>query len=87
MKLEIEVKEEEIKSAIERQVRASIANQSQGYSADNYIKEQVKIEWKNAVDNLIKEILTDLPSMREMVRSSIEAKLRGQLNAAMKATK
>jgi len=41
MKLEIEVKEEEIKSAIERQVRTSIANQTQGWQVNDYIKGQV----------------------------------------------
>lgn len=87
MKLEIEVKEDEIKSAIERQVRSSIANQTQGWQVTDYIRDQVKIEWKIAADNMVKEILSDLPAMREMIRTAIEAKLRGQLNAAMKAAK
>jgi len=87
MKIEVEVKPEEIKAAIERQVRKLIADQTHGLNVSEYVKEQVKIEWKIAVENMVKEILSDLPAMRERVISSIEAKLRAQLNVVMKATK
>lgn len=55
MKLEIEITEDEIRGAIERKVRTAVADQSNVYNTDFYIKEQVKAHWKKAVDNLIVE--------------------------------
>ena len=45
MKLEIEITEEELRSAIERKVRTAVADQTNSYGTDAYIKEQVKAHW------------------------------------------
>lgn len=53
MKLEIEITEDELRSAIERKVRVAVADQTNSYATDAYIKEQVKARWahwKAAVD-------------------------------------
>ena len=42
VKVEIEITEEEIKSAIERKVRTAIADQTSNYGVEQYIKESVK---------------------------------------------
>jgi len=85
MKLEIEITEEEIKSAIERKVRTAVADQANSYRTDDYIKEQVKAHWKAAVDSLISEALRDSEKLREKVRAEVERKLRLQVAAAIKA--
>ena len=59
MRLEIEITEDEIRSAIERKVRTVIADQTNAYSTDAYIKDQVKARWKAAVDVLVAEALND----------------------------
>ena len=41
MKLEIEITEEELRSAIERKVRTAVADQTNSYGTDAYIKEQL----------------------------------------------
>lgn len=46
MKLEIEITEEEIKSAIERKVRTAIADQTSNYGVEQDIKESVKSKWR-----------------------------------------
>ena len=84
MKLEIEITEEELRSAIERKVRTAVADQTNHYGTDAYIKEQVKAHWKNAVDALVLDVLKDSKTLREKIASEMEKKLRAQLAAAMK---
>lgn len=84
MKLEIEITEEELKSAIERKVRTAVADQSNSWGADNYIKDQVKARWKEAVDSLIDEAMKDSIVLREKIAAEFERKLRLQLAAALK---
>ena len=84
MKLEIEITEEELKSAIERKVRTAVADQTNSYGTDNYIKEQVKAHWKAAVDALIIDALKNSRKLREKIASELEKKLRAQLAAAIK---
>jgi predicted SnoaL-like aldol condensation-catalyzing enzyme len=81
MKLEIEITEDEIKSAVSRRVRTAIADQANQWSVDTYIKDQVAKQWKATVENLVAEYLNDSPAMREKIVKSIEA---AQLSAAMK---
>ena len=84
MKLEIEITESEIRSAIERKVRTAIADQTNSYHTDQYIKDQVKVYWKSAVDSLIQEALGESKALREKIASELEKKLRSQLAAAIK---
>ena len=55
MLLNIEITEAEIQKAIERKVRVAIADQTNSWGTDNYIKEEVKKHWQSAVDGLVKE--------------------------------
>ena len=84
MKLEIEITEEEIKSAVERKVRTAIADQTNQWNTDKFIKERVKAHWCSAIDALVLEVLNDSKPLREKVAAEFEKKLRAQLSAAMK---
>ena len=87
MKLEIEITEAELKSAVERKVRTAVADQTNQWGVDSYIKEQVKKHWQATVEILVLEMLNDSPRMKEKIQASIEAKLRGQITALMKEKK
>ena len=87
MKLEIEISEDEIKSAIERKVRVAIADQTNQWSVDIYIKEMVKQHWKAAAEQMVIDGVADAPRLQEKVRETIEAKLKGRINALMKVAK
>ena len=84
MKLEIEITEEELRSAIERKVRTAVADQTNHYGTDVYIKDQVKAHWKNAVDVMVADVLKDSKTLREKIAAELEKKLRAQLAAALK---
>ena len=84
VKLEIEITEDEIRSAIERKVRTAIADQTNNYATDTYIRDQVKANWRTAVDNLIVEEMYNSQALREKIAVEIEKKLRLQLAAAIK---
>lgn len=84
MKLEIEITEDEIRSAVERKVRTAIADQTNQWNVNSYIKERVKEHWKLAVDALVSEALNDSKTLREKIAAELEKKLRAQLAAALK---
>ena len=87
MKLEIEITEEEIKSAVERKVRTAIADQTNQWGTDRYIKEAVSAKWKDVVDQIVLDCLQNSEQMKAKILTQIEAKLRGQLNTVMRAKK
>ena len=86
MKIEIEITEDEIKSAIERKVRTAIADQSNQWSTDSYIKERVKTNWQSAVDTMVNDMLANNEVLRQKICAEIERKLRAQIASAMKAS-
>lgn len=86
MKLEIEITEAEIKSAIERKVRTAIADQTNQWSTDNYIKERVKSHWQNSVDTMVKDLLENSETLRQKIGAEVERKMRLKVAAVMKAT-
>lgn len=85
MLLNIEITEAEIQAAIERKVRVAIADQTNSWGTDNYIKEQVKKHWQSAVDSLVKEALENSDKLRASIATEIERKLKAQVSAAIKA--
>ncbi len=85
MKLEIEITEDEIRSAVERKIRVAVADQSNQWGADDYIKKTVKAQWQTAVDAMILDALNNSQALREKIAAELERKLRAQLTAAMKA--
>ena len=85
MLLNIEITEAEIQTAIERKVRVAIADQTNSWRTDNYIKEQVKKHWQSAVDGLVKEALENSDKLRASIAAEVERKLKAQVSAAIKA--
>lgn len=84
MKIEIEITEEEIKNAIERKVRDAIADQTNAWVFDNYVKEEVKKAIPAAVSNLISERLADHDGIKNKVIEKIEKAMAAKIQAALK---
>ena len=85
MKLEIEITEEEIKSAIERRVRVAVADQSNAWHAENHVKDRVKHHWDAAVESLVAQVIGDSKALREMVDRAVEARVRARVQSALKS--
>ena len=83
MKVEIEITEEEIKSAIERKVRTAIADQTSNYGVEQYIKESVRSKWKEVVDRMVEEYLSDSEKLKAKVISEVDKKLKAKIQAVM----
>lgn len=84
MKIELEITEDEIRSALERKVRVAIADQTNQWSVDDFIKQRVKIYWQETADKLIKESLANSKTLKEKIEGAIERKLKAQINALMR---
>ena len=88
MKLEIEIKPEEIKDAIERKARLAIAEYTnQIWLNDPVIKGKIKQYWTDTVDQIIQEQVANSDYIRQEVIKRIEAKIQGQVTALMKVKK
>jgi hypothetical protein len=85
LKLEIEITEDEIRSAIERKIRVAVADETNSYGAGATIKAAVKKQWAEVMDRLVKEALNDTPALRAQIEAAISAKLRGQITSLMKS--
>ena len=85
MNLEIEITEADIRSAVERKIRTAIADRSNNWDADTYIKERVNELWYAAVDAMILETLNNSQALRDKIMAELERKIRAKLVAAIKA--
>lgn len=85
MNLEIEITEADIRSAVERRIRTVIADQSNHWGADTYIKKRVNELWYAAVDAIILEALNNSQALRDKIAAELERKIRAKLAAAIKA--
>lgn len=86
MKLEIEITEDEIRSEVERKIRAAISTQSNYWNADKYIKDQVQSRWDATVSAIIQDVLNNSQVIREKVEAEVERKIRAQLASLMKSS-
>jgi len=86
MKLEIEITEEEMKSAIEHKVRVAIADQANQWSTDDYIKKRLKETWNSAIDELIAEVMKDNATLQQKITAEFERKLKAKLTALLRNT-
>jgi hypothetical protein len=84
-KLDIEITEEELRDALARKVRAAVADQTNQWGTEKYIKGAVKRMWTDVVDTMVKEALENSETIKEKIAAEIEGKLKRQISAAMKA--
>lgn len=84
MKLEIEITEEELRSAFEQKVRSVVAEQVNAYNTDSYIREVVKTKWKGEIEDIVAEMLYNSQPLREKIANELQRKLRLQLAAVLK---
>lgn len=84
MKIEVEVTEAEMKDAISRHLRTAVADRVNNWGAAQKIKDIVAAEYDNTVQTVVKEMLNDIPKIKQQVHDAMVAKIKGQLNAAMK---
>lgn len=85
MKLEIEVTEDVLQSALEKQVRDAVIAKVNEWGAERRIKECIDAMWSDAVASLVTEALSDSARLKTLLAAELEKKLRSQLAAAIKA--
>lgn len=83
MKIEIEITEEEIKSALERKVRTAIAGITESYRGESAIKDEVKKAWDFHMQKIVADVMKDETAIRQRVVDALEAKIKGQLQRVM----
>jgi hypothetical protein len=84
MKVEVDISEDEIKSAIERKLRVAIAQHADNYHTETHIRDTVKKYWNESVDKIVQEEIENLPAIRAKVVAALENKIKNQLTKVMK---
>ena len=84
MKIEIEISEDEIRDAIARKVRVAIADQTNQWSVDEFIRNTIKKYWQEVADKMVQECLADSTAMRSKIIAAIESKLNSQVTKLMR---
>lgn len=72
---------------MEKNVRDAVNFKAHSFEADDYIKKQVREQWKQTVDAMILDALNNSEALRERIASELERKIRAQLAAAMKSVR
>lgn len=84
MKIELEISEEEIRDALARKVRVAIADQTNQWSVDDYIKDVIRDKWKAVASEMVEEELRNSNQLKAKIIAAIEAKIKSQVSALMK---
>lgn len=84
MKLEIEITEDEIKSAIERKVRVAIAGQTTQWGIQQHIEAEVKKAIPGVITALIADCLSDHEGLRNKIIDKIERAMTAKVQAALR---
>lgn len=87
MKLEIEITEQEIKSAIERKIRVAVAEYSNSYESERLVRDIIKTSWRDSVDRIILDEIANSDKMRDTIRAELEKKIKAQLQAVINKAK
>ena len=85
MKLEIEITEAEIKSALERKVRVAIAEQATPWASEQKIRDTVKAHWNQAMESLVADLIGNHSALKALVEKAVEARVKDRVAKALKS--
>jgi len=85
IKIVVDISESEIRTAIETSIRAAVEARLKDWKTEKYIAFRVEQEWNSNIDAHINEALLDFPALKEKIAQEVEAKLKRQISAVMKA--
>ncbi len=83
MKIEIEISEDAITTALNEQVSTAIQRATAAYMLGERIRGAVREVISNRLDDLIRAQIADTPAIEEAVRKQIEKSLKSRLNKLM----
>ena len=84
MKVEIEITEEDVLVGIKENICKAIIEKNKAYPSNIYVQDRVDILWKQAIDNMIHELLDNSDTIREKISTMIELKLKRQIEKAVR---
>lgn len=84
MKLEIDIREEEIKELLKQRVLELASTSLRSSDISWRINEMIKSSWHAEIDATVKQMLSDRPGIEDEIRAAMRRKLTAQLNKLMK---
>ena len=86
MKIEIEVTEEEIRSALELPIRRQVSSTLSHWSVEEDIKRMINDRWPEVEKAMIEEQLTDSEKLKQQICDEILRKLKLQVDRVMRSS-
>ena len=87
MKIEVEIPVAELQAAVQKQVAEAVRVQANDWGSCEYVKAQIRIQWRAAVDAAVSEALADSPAIKAVIRDELTKKLQAQITKLMKEEK
>ena len=87
MKIEVEIPVAELQAAVQKQVAEAVRVQVRDWDSHEYVKAQIRIQWRAAVDAAVSEALADSPAIKAVIRDELTKKLQAQITKLMKEEK
>ena len=86
MKIEIEVTEEEIRSALELPIRRQVSSTLSHWSVEEDIKRMINDRWPEMAKAMIEEQLADSEKLEQQICDQILRKLKLQVARVMRSS-
>jgi uncharacterized membrane protein YheB (UPF0754 family) len=83
MKFELELSEEDIRSALQAKVQSALRSKLSEWTLDGYVKDRINNFWREELDKLVVDAMHDYEPLKQKIAAAMEKKLRGQLHRAM----
>lgn len=84
MKLEIEISEQMICDAIQKEANEIVSNKIRRWDFPDDVKNCINHLWDANVERVVREVLDDTDTLKAKVAAVLERKIQGQLTALMK---
>lgn len=84
MKLEIEINEQTICNAIQKETINIVASKLQQWDFPDDVRRCVNHLWDANLERVVREVLADTDVLKAKVAALLERKIQGQLTALMK---
>ena len=84
MKLEIEISEQMICDAIQKEANEIVSNKIRRWDFPDDVKNCINHLWDANAERVVREVMEDTDAIRAKVLIALERKIQGQLTAIMK---
>jgi hypothetical protein len=85
VKVEIEISDDAIRSAVELDVARAITSRANGWGIQDVIKKEVEARWQAVVPKLIEQRLSNSERLNELIDEEVKRQIKSRIAKLVKA--